>query len=125
MRLGSTASDTSVPSTINEGLPDGGVADVFTYESHTIVRMKSGELYSFGENRNGQLAHSEGSNYQIPMMIPDFTGGNAVVDVAVGEGFSVAVDSVTKAIYTWGDGINLGDGTARNRTAPTQIAVGS
>lgn len=55
-----------MPITALSGKP---VASVSCGDTHTLVAMASGELYSFGRNQNGQLGTSNTEDSMVPQLV--------------------------------------------------------
>ena len=83
-----------IPGTCGDNVPIA----VSAGESHTIVLCESGDIYTFGRGREGQLGHSvsEGAEAHLVPGLEDET----VLDVAAGSMTSYAVTS-TGNVYHW------------------------
>jgi alpha-tubulin suppressor-like RCC1 family protein len=67
---------------------------------HTLVITNDNQLYSFGDNSEGQCT-GENECYFIPKKIK-FPNGDRVKDVYAGYNHSVAI-TLLGDVYTWGD----------------------
>jgi alpha-tubulin suppressor-like RCC1 family protein len=90
----------------------GGVAQVAAGAGHSLVLTSTGQLYSFGNNQEGELGHAgniggvDTSDNALPNPTPALvnlpTGIGRVIQIAAGEQYSLAVTSTGK-VYSWGD----------------------
>lgn len=101
-----TASDQEalVPAQV-PGLKDA--VSVVASSSHTLVLMKDGTVWSWGENNNGQLGYpTKARDSGVPQKIPGLTD---VVDIAARSGVSQALKKDgTVWGFGWGSGGRLG-----------------
>lgn len=92
--------------------------------SHTMALTNLGNVYSAGDNSNGQLGPDTYSSYSfVPFRIDSASfNDDPIVDIAVGLSHSFVVTN-TGDLYGWGnnEGGQLGDGTDTDRLVPTLI----
>lgn len=83
-----------IPGTCGDNVPIA----VSAGESHTIVLCESGDIYTFGRGREGQLGHSaaEGAEAHLVPGLEEET----VIDVTAGSMTSYAV-TTTGNVYQW------------------------
>lgn len=83
---------------------------------------KHGEVYTWGNNKNGQLGDGSTSNKYTPVRVKASLTG--IIKVELGINHMVALKS-DGSVYTWG--LNnlgkLGDGTVTQRTIPVQMLL--
>lgn len=100
---------------------------------HTSAISEDYILYTFGENKYGQLGHDKDMNY--PSKVPGLIG-KSIIDSACGKDFTLALAD-TGRVYSWGFGGEyvsfirtiftefppsaLGHGDGFNYTTPTMI----
>ncbi len=84
---------------------------------HSAVITETGDLYMWGENRDGQLGDRTIDDKYIPTKIMD-----SVKTVGLGCYHSAAITE-NGDLYTWGDNSagQLGDGTTEDKYIPTKI----
>lgn len=114
--LGSTSSPRPIAGLAAEVVQ--GVACGF---GHSIALTRSGNLYSWGWNREGQLGVGDCDNRATPMRL---SIGSACQHVACGGAHS-AVVSTNGELYTFGSGscgqLGLGEGRRENALRPTLV----
>jgi len=103
-------------------LANAGTIDAGT--DHSIAIKDDGTVWTWGDNSHGQRGDgTTGGNNQIPIQVSQLS---AIVSVAAGQDFSVALDE-SGDVWTWGDDVagQIGDGTVGggNRTTPYQITT--
>ena len=90
---------------------------------HSIVLTKSGTVYSWGWNRDGQLGVGDCENRAAPQRV--VVHGDSMQHVACGGGHS-AVVSTRGELYTFGSGscgqLGLGEGVCDNSPKPALVA---
>ena len=74
-----------------------GIAKIVSGGSHTAGLTNSNELYLWGENASGQLGLSNFTSSNVPALV---TAVPAIVDVAAGHDFTVAIDA-TGNLFAW------------------------
>lgn len=85
---------TYIPSTCGDNVPTAVAAG----ESHTLVLCESGDIYSFGRGKEGQLGHSDVECSEAKIV--DGLGEETIIDIAAGSLTSYAVTS-TGNVYHW------------------------
>lgn len=113
-----TNSHSNVPFAVEAG----GVLDGKTIKAvaagwnHSLALTTDGQVYSWGQNQNGELgAETAGaytSNVPLAVRIDGVLAGKTVIAIAAGFGHNLALTSEGK-VYSWGMGGNgqLGNGT--------------
>ncbi|KAG1657956.1 hypothetical protein FOA52_004727 [Chlamydomonas sp. UWO 241] len=96
------------------------VAAVACGDTHTLVTTRSGELYAFGRNQNGQLGVGDRDDRLSPVLVADLKG-HVITSVSCGAEHSVVASS-TCDVYAWGWGRygNLGDGGRDDSLSPVR-----
>ena len=93
--------------------------------SHTAAITEKGQVYSWGDNSNGQL----GNGTTIEKTMPSYIGNlpqtymdETIQSISLGSLHSAAV-TTNGRIFTWGSNANsqLGDGTITQRNNPIEI----
>lgn len=77
----------------------------------TAVISKTGKLFTFGNNKNGQLGHGDIETRYIPTEVSAFKKGNLqALQASCGEAHMVALVQAAreKVVYTWGKAITNG-----------------
>ena len=105
--------------------PGFRLASVDTGGSSSLGIGSDGNLYTWGDNTNGQLGDGTTSQHTTPVKIPRPDGtdnGFFWVQATAGRTHSAAVGSDGN-LYTWGDNTcgQLGDGTNTQRTTPVKV----
>ena len=90
---------------------------------HSIAIGNDGELYTWGNNQDGQLGDGTTAQRNIPTKII-LESGVKPTQIACGYFHSIAIGD-NKSIYTWGwnNFGQLGDGTTDNKLIPTKITL--
>jgi uncharacterized delta-60 repeat protein len=99
--------------------------------SHTVVLTGSGEVWSWGSQRFGELgngsvvAYSPNKNHikKTPQNITSKFGGAKIIQIAAGAFHTLALDS-NGTVWTWGYGGDgqLGLGAKTNKSVPTKLS---
>ncbi|CAD8058659.1 unnamed protein product [Paramecium sonneborni] len=85
---------------------NGNVQKVYPSEFFTAVITDNGDLYTFGNNKYGQLGLGNTQEHQTPQLVKYFRDkGLKVLDVALGSNHGVALAS-DGHVYTWGGANN-------------------
>ena len=105
--------------------PGFRLASVDTGGSSSLGIGSDGNLYTWGDNTNGQLGDGTTSQHTTPVKIPRPDGtdnGFFWVQATAGRTHSAAVGSDGN-LYAWGDNTcgQLGDGTNTQRTTPVKV----
>lgn len=79
-----------------------GVKDVCLGNRFTILLSQNGHVYSFGENKCGQLGHGDTKNRFIPTIIKKLRK-QAIGNISCGYDHVIARSTVGKA-FVWGNG---------------------
>lgn len=90
--------------------------------AHTCAVTDTGELYCWGDNRDGQLGDGTTEHRLSPTQVPNLA--EAISAVAAG-GVNTCALSATGKLYCWGNNLygQLGDGTTISRTIPIQVPL--
>ena len=99
------------------------VASIAAGANHTCALTTSGQLWCWGDNRNGQLGAEVGSHSDEPVLVASL--GNDVAGLAIGESAHHTCAILNDgALLCWGDNADaqLGDAAAQSRSLPTAIA---
>lgn len=116
-----TTTDRSVPVEVEPTNLTGVVAIAAGFV-HSLALRSDGTVWAWGNDRQGQLGHEGGAESHVPVQVDD-TNLTGVVEIAAGEGHSLAIDANGDA---WGWGFNafgqVGDGTSNNiRSMPVRV----
>ena len=107
----------------NSALKGKNIVDIYG-SSTMIARDSDGKLYSWGDNKYGELGNGTTANSSMPICISNIEdsplNGKNIVDVY---GSSIAKDSDGK-LYSWGynSGGQLGNGTTAKSSMPICIS---
>jgi len=124
----------NVPLRIETNLPaDADAVGIAAGGSHSLIVLDNGDVYSFGDNDDGQLGLGHSSERNSPQKIPREGEG--------GEGLPAHMDAVAVAaggdhslvllengdLYSFGcnDNFQLGLGHSNNKEVPTKISRGA
>ena len=103
----------------------GGVSavSVSAGDDFSLAVGSDGDIYSWGDNRYGELGDGTTTDQSTPEKIT-LPGGVTALSVSAGNDFSLAVGS-DGDIYAWGDNGygELGDGTTWNQSTPEKITL--
>lgn len=101
---------------------------------HAIALTEDGKIWTWGENKSGQLATGNTTQYRYPVQvfIDDFVEAKAV---AAGKEFSMTIAVIQEvddsspytALFTWGGNRSgqLGDNSITSSTTPVEITTSS
>jgi alpha-tubulin suppressor-like RCC1 family protein len=100
-----------------------GTIDVQGGTDFTIALTESGQVWTWGGNRYGQLGDGTATIRFAPRQV-ELAGSAPAASIAVGQDHVLALTR-QGAIYAWGRNHHgqLGDGTAIDRAAPVQVPV--
>ena len=100
----------------------GTVADVAASFNHVMVVGSGGQLWTFGNNEQGQLGSRSLHNKRTPHLVTSFPPGERVVQAAAGYGHSLALTR-SGAVYSWGGAEygELGHGDYEHQLLPRRI----
>ncbi|MGE0506991.1 MAG: putative Ig domain-containing protein, partial [Solirubrobacterales bacterium] len=95
---------------------------------HALVLTASGQLYSFGENANGQLGRAENAGSFNPNPTPGLValpGASGPIASVVADGFHSFAITTTGQLFGWGDNQlgQLGSTTNLGSTKPNPTAA--
>jgi len=102
-------------------LPLDKVSAIAGGSHHVLILTEENELWGWGKNENGQLAHSTPTSYNRPIRIQGLPS-NRIVQIAAGDAHSmVLLDN--GEILSWGDNAfgQLGIGNAISSMIPTLV----
>lgn len=104
------------------GAPLGGIASVSTKSGHILFLTDDGDVLASGINTHGQAGETPFTDRLLPGAVLDEQGLplSGVVDVAAGEGHSVAL-LADGSVVAWGYGERLGDGTPEDRASAAPV----
>lgn len=113
-----------------EALRGNHIIDISCGAMHTVAVAGTGETYSWGDNRYGQVGASAiGASdvspthyeYRVPVLIPALIGVH-ISAVSCGTGHTVVV-AIDGRVYSWGLGAHgqLGHDTTEHMQVPTRI----
>jgi hypothetical protein len=90
-------------------------------ESHYLLIDRSGALWAWGENNNGELGQGDAEPRALPVRVGT---ANDWVAVAAGQGMGVALNA-TGDLYAWGynGSGQLGLGDTERRYVPTRVGA--
>ncbi|HEY5944063.1 MAG TPA: hypothetical protein VIV40_01165 [Kofleriaceae bacterium] len=131
-RLGNnTVVDSNVPVAVDMSAAAGAgqtVRALSTGGYYSCVAMSDNKVWCWGKNEQGQLGNGTTTSSKVPVQVNlagvTLPGGATIDDVtcADGSGYreaSTCMRLSTGAVYCWGFGGELGDGSTVNRSAPT------
>jgi alpha-tubulin suppressor-like RCC1 family protein len=89
---------------------------------HSLVLLETGEVYSVGENRLGQLGDGSETNRQEFVKVQSSWGTNKVVAVSAGNNHSLILLE-SGEVYAFGNNSygQLGDGTTTRKNTPVKV----
>ncbi len=101
----------------------GGTVDVQGGTDFTVALTGTGQVWTWGGNRYGQLGDGTTTIGFAPRQV-ELAGSAPVASIAVGQDHVLALTR-QGVIYAWGRNHHgqLGDGTVINRAAPVQVPV--
>ena len=95
----------STPTLVSLPGATGPVTEIAAGGYHSLALTSTGQLYSFGTNRHGQLGIKTNNKTQKPTPTPKLVtlpgASGSITQIAAGEEHSVAATS-TGQLYTWG-----------------------
>jgi alpha-tubulin suppressor-like RCC1 family protein len=104
-----------------------GLTDIIAIasgENHTVALKKDGTIWTWGDNRFGQLGNGTKSNKQVPDTVIDPTGApfTGVLGIAAGAGHTIVLKK-DGTVWAWGNNRfgQLGDGTTADHLTPVQV----
>jgi len=124
-----TATNRTVPVAVDVSgaLAGKTIAAVAAGAYHSLALTSGGQLFSWGNNGNGQLGDASTLQRSAPVAV-DLSGalaGKTIAAVAAGAYHSLAL-TTDGQLFGWGLNVDggLGDGTTTQRQAPVLIAAG-
>eukprot|EP00947_MAST-08B_sp_MAST-8B-sp1_P005843 g5843.t1 len=110
-----------------EGLAGVNITKVACGDNHTLALSEDGAVFSWGFGgsfwSSGALGHGDSTTREFPTAIESLAEqGVKVVDIAAGEGFSVAIDD-QGLVWSWGKGESgrLGNGGSSDQLEPAPV----
>jgi alpha-tubulin suppressor-like RCC1 family protein/fibronectin type 3 domain-containing protein len=115
-----TTVDSLVPMQIT-ALKDKQIVKISTKAYHNLALCSDGTVWSWGDNREGQLGIGTIENQTLPVQVP---GISEIVDISAGLNHSVAV-AADGTVWSWGSNKygQLGDGTQIDQLLPKEIGA--
>ena len=115
-------SNLDLPAPYLEAKPVSGLSDclkVSVGEAHMLALSSDGSVWSWGENKYGQLGLGHIEDSDIPKKV---LGLSNVIDIAAGGTHSLAL-CADGSVYAWGDNSNgqLGEAIHAGRNYPKQV----
>lgn len=101
-------------------LDGANIVAIDSGHGHTVALMKDGRIYTFGDNRYGQLGDGSTSNRRVPTLLS--TAVTSPVSVQCGDNATYVL-TTTGAVYSFGQNTygQLGHGTTTDVKNPTLI----
>ncbi|KAL1140940.1 hypothetical protein AAG570_000868 [Ranatra chinensis] len=98
------------------------VVEVTCGSHHTVALTNEGEVYSWGQNKCGQIGSGVNSNQWSPRRVNSSIGGKFIIGIACGQMSSIAVTN-NGEVYGWGYNGNgqLGIGNNVNQLNPCRV----
>lgn len=95
------------------------VADIACGDTHSIARLTTGTLVSWGNNANGQLGDGSTTQRTRPVAVSGLTN---ITAIAGGNSHSLALRS-DGTVWAWGNNASgqVGDATTTQRTSAVQV----
>ena len=117
--------EVQVPALLKE-LSGYKVTNISVGSYHSVVTTDTNEVWSFGDNRMGQLGDGSIQSRNYPRQIPALRNQN-IVHISCGDDNTCAI-SATGTLWTWGNN-NNGEAGIGNHigiiTAPTKVEIDS
>lgn len=101
-----------------------GVVAIAGGEDHTIALRKDGTVWTWGENRYGQLGNEETSEFMMERVVPaQVKGIGGVIAIAGSYEHSIALKS-DGTVWTWGNNSygQLGNGKNTDSNIAVQVS---
>ena len=120
-----TNRNTSVQVKIDENTYLGNVIKIDVTDDSTIALTKTGEVYAWGKNENGELGVGDKTYRSYATRVKEIDGNGYlenIIDIASGEANGYAIDK-NGNVYGWGyGGYNQIDDTATSKVYPTKMS---
>ncbi|MCK6544988.1 hypothetical protein L6R52_03915 [Myxococcota bacterium] len=120
LALGTGATITGLPTQV-PGVTNAIAVEASLSGLHTCALTRTGEVYCWGNNANGQVGDGTTTNRPAPVLIGAAPGATSI---SVGTSQTCVITS-GGVVQCWGLNTNgqLGDGTTTQRTAPTTVTL--
>ena len=114
-----TSEPNATPTLVTLPGASGPVTQIAAGMSHSLARTSTGQLYTFGENRFGELGNTINNRTEQPNPTPTLAVSAAVTRIAAGDGYSLALTS-SGQLYAFGRDVSgeLGSPPGNERDAP-------
>ncbi|MCL2371495.1 IPT/TIG domain-containing protein [Candidatus Saccharibacteria bacterium] len=123
-----TNTDRNAPVEVTGLLASRHIVYIAAGNNYSFAVSADGEVFSWGQNANGQLGNGTTTNSNIPTAV-DMSGvlaGRRIVQITGGNGHTLAVDD-EGSVFGWGFNnagqLGLGAGAAVTNTTPVSISV--
>ena len=120
-----TNRNTSVQVKIDENTYLENVIKIDVTDDSTIALTKTGEVYAWGKNENGELGVGDKTYRSYATRVKEIDGNGYlenIIDIASGEANGYAIDK-NGNVYGWGyGGYNQIDDTATSKVYPTKMS---
>ena len=120
-----TNRNTSVQVKIDENTYLENVIKIDVTDDSTIALTKTGEVYAWGKNENGELGVGDKTYRSYATRVKEIDGNGYlenIIDIASGEANGYAIDK-NGNVYGWGHGgYNQIDDTATSKVYPTKMS---
>ena len=120
-----TNRNTSVQVKIDENTYLKNVIKIDVTDDSTIALTKTGEVYAWGKNENGELGVGDKTYRSYATRVKEIDGNGYlenIIDIASGEANGYAIDK-NGNVYGWGyGGYNQIDDTATSKVYPTKMS---
>ncbi|XP_014258903.1 RCC1 and BTB domain-containing protein 1-like isoform X2 [Cimex lectularius] len=110
------------PNLIGCSLTDKVVMEVACGAHHSVVLTNDGEVYAWGQYKNGQMISCINQNQLLPKKVQSTIAGKIIVGIACGQSHTMAITNKGE-VYGWGFNIvgQLGLGNTMNQLNPCRI----
>lgn len=98
------------------------VQNIACGEKHAVVVTRQGEVFCWGEEKNGRLGHKVNLDVSYPKIVESLTDVH-VESIACGD-YQTCALTFHGELYTWGEnghGVGLGHGNSRSRWLPHRV----
>ncbi|QWB99420.1 DUF5011 domain-containing protein [Mycoplasmatota bacterium] len=117
-----------VPTEITNNFPlsiDEKITDIKLGQSFVLALTSNGNLYTWGQNGDGQLGNNSYDDSVVPINITSnfpLTSQEKIINIDAGSSHAVALTSENN-LFSWGDNFSgqLGDGTNISKSSPINI----
>jgi len=117
-----TTTMSPVPVLVEGSLSKKTVVEVACGSHHSIALTNEGEVYGWGQNKNGQVGSGINSNQGSPRRVNSSIGGKFIIGIACGQTSTIAITN-NGEVYGWGNNGNgqLGNGNNVNQINPCRV----